>query len=274
MRVVATSSIFALFALSTAAFAASVVVGPGDTLSTIAKRELGSGRLWPQLCELNKAILPDCNILPVGGTILISPEPEVAVAAPVAKPVEPVAEAAPAAPAAPATEPAAPSEAVATPGAEAPAVAEDRTNLLAEAADFTAAYWSGYFVKPAIAAGKSDPAGGAGATQLASTDNEGGGYSGLLHAETTAPGTYTVGVWLRSVSGEQSFRYGLSDPYLAPEPAKVGEEWQYFQAVIEVSEETNRLFQIYEGKPGNAAWEIYGVSVEKGAFTTPFFPGK
>ena len=243
-------------------YSESVVVRPGDTLSTIARRELGSGKMWPRLCELNKAVLTDCDNLPVGATILVSPEPEAVAPVSVAKPAEPSTE-----PAMPAT------EAVAPPKTEAPpAVA--RTNLVTDASDLSTPYWSGYFVKPALAAGKSDPEGGEGATQFASADNSGGGFSGLLRAETVAPGTYTVGVWLRSVGGEQSFRYGLSDAYLAPEPAKVGEEWQYVQAVIEVGEETNRLFQIYENQPGNAAWEIYGVSVEKGAFTTPFPSGK
>lgn len=138
-------------------------------------------------------------------------------------------------------------------------------------------YWVGYFVKPVIVPGQLDPVGTKRGTRFEGADDEKSptkSFSGVLHEETVAPGTYTVGLWLRSTSGEQTFRYGLSDPFLAPAAAKVGEEWQYFQAVIEVDKETNRLFQVYENQPDNPAWEIYGVSVEKGAFDTPFVPGK
>lgn len=84
----------------TASMAASVVVKPGDTLSSIAKRELGSGKFWWDLCQLNKAVLPDCENLPVGVTISTGPDAGATVAEPVApeaedKPAEPAAEPAP-----------------------------------------------------------------------------------------------------------------------------------------------------------------------------------
>jgi nucleoid-associated protein YgaU len=42
------------------------VVKPGDSLSKIAKEQLGDATRWPEIAELNKATLPNPNLLRVG----------------------------------------------------------------------------------------------------------------------------------------------------------------------------------------------------------------
>lgn len=48
------------------AFAETVIVERGDTLSKIAVQALGAAERWSEICEANKAIVSDCNKLRVG----------------------------------------------------------------------------------------------------------------------------------------------------------------------------------------------------------------
>lgn len=67
-----TLAVLATFTLTLTVHAQTLTVVQGDTLSKIAQRELGSPDRWQQLCEANKSVLPDCDLLPVG-TILNLP---------------------------------------------------------------------------------------------------------------------------------------------------------------------------------------------------------
>lgn len=239
----------ALFLLTASAVSAqqSVTVKKGETLSEIARRELGDGNRWRDICDLNKNILNDCNLLPVGATLVISDQPapqETAAPATVAadkKPAEP------------------PSE---------------RKNLVSNPTEFTSDYWSGYFVKPEMSSGHLDPTGGTMATRLKSADAEasgGGATSGILRKDTLAAGEYTVGVWVRSTAGPIAVTFGLSDKYQNRQPILVNDKWQYLQQHFVVTEPTDRIFQIAERTLNNADWEIFGASVETGVADTPFY---
>jgi nucleoid-associated protein YgaU len=46
-------------------------VGPGDTLSQIAKQIYGSERYWKHIWEANKKVISDPNRLPQGCKLLI-----------------------------------------------------------------------------------------------------------------------------------------------------------------------------------------------------------
>lgn len=60
----------ALMAAVPTAAAQTIVVAPGDSLSAIAARGLGDAHRWPELCEINKAVLNgNCDLLAVGATI-------------------------------------------------------------------------------------------------------------------------------------------------------------------------------------------------------------
>lgn len=107
--------------------AATITVESGDTLSSIAARELGNDRLWPALCEANADVLgSNCDQLSVGTIITLPGDSQAAETeaadAPAEMPAQPVAEA----PAEPAAEPvveepvAEDPEPVAGPAAEAP----------------------------------------------------------------------------------------------------------------------------------------------------------
>jgi len=275
----------------------TVTVQPGDTLSGIAKRELGSARRWQELCKLNHKVVKDCDLVVVGTKLHLPAE-----AAPAAKSAPPKAAPAKPAPAevaptetTPAEEPAAKPEEAPAPAAvappeqqasEPPAAAEtpkpsepaaetvERVNLIEFPSDYMSDYWSGYFVKPAITAGQPDPTGGSDASRFASADaaeSPQGAFSGLIHPQKVPPGTYTIGAWLRSTSGPLTVRIGLSDAYLAPRQA-IGEDWQYVQYTVTAETEVKRLFEVFEATKGNPDWELFGVSVEKGKFTTPFYP--
>lgn len=239
----------ALFLLTASAVSAQqpVIVKKGETLSEIARRELGDGNRWRYLCDLNKNILNDCNVLPVGATLVISDQPAPQEkAAPVIKTAE-----------------------------EKPAeLPPERKNLVSSPAEFASDYWSAYFVKPEMSSGQPDPTGGNVATRLNSADAEasgGGATSGILHADTLAAGEYTVGVWVRSTAEPIAVTFGLSDKYQNSQPILVNDKWQYLQQQFVVTEPTDRLFQISERTLNNADWEIFGVSVEAGVADTPFY---
>ena len=71
------------------ATAATVTVQSGDTLSSIAARELGNGRLWPALCEANADVLEgDCDQLSIGTVISLPGGPESAETEATQEPVE------------------------------------------------------------------------------------------------------------------------------------------------------------------------------------------
>ncbi len=268
MRVILVAAIAGLSLIS-AASARSVAVAPGDTLSSIALKELGSGNRWPELCELNKATLANCDVLPVGAAILVTPEepaPAAETDAPAPAPAD-----IEAAPPPPAEEEGVTEQRPADIAADEPEATTERVNLVAEPGNFAGTYWGGYFVKPDLVPGQPDPTGGTEATRIEPADTANGAFSGLFRAEALQPGTYTVGVWLRAVDGPLKVRYGITDAYLARE-MELGPDWQYAQAVIEVEAPTDRLFEVYEFAKNNPAWEIYGVSVERGEFDTPFYP--
>lgn len=72
MRTIATQIpliIFTMF-LPATTWAQSVTVQRGDSLSSIAQKELGDASLWPNLCRINSNLLNgDCDQLPVGATL-------------------------------------------------------------------------------------------------------------------------------------------------------------------------------------------------------------
>lgn len=225
-----------------------VIVREGETLSQIARRELGDGNRWRYICEINKNIIDDCNVLQVGMTLVIShrlsPEEKVDIAALSGdeKPVE---------------------------------LFPERENLINSPTDFASNYWRGYFLKPEMSSGQLDPTGGTMATRLKSADSEAsreGAMSGILRKETLDVGEYTVGVWVRSTAGPIAMSFGLSDNYRNGEPILVNDKWQYLQQHFVVTEPTDRIFQIFESTLNNADWEIFGASVEVGIVDTPFYP--
>lgn len=239
----------ALFLLTATAVSAQqpVVVKKGETLSAIARRELGDGNRWSYICDLNKDILNDCNFLPVGMTLVISDRP------------------APQETEAPAT---------ITADKKSAKLPTERKNLVSNPMDFASDYWSGYVVKPEISPGQLDPRGRTMATLLKSADPEasiGGATSGILRKETLAAGEYTVGVWARSTAGPIAVFFGISDKYQNKQPILVNDKWQYLQQNFVVTEPTDRLFQINERTLNNADWEIFGASVETGETDKPFY---
>jgi murein DD-endopeptidase MepM/ murein hydrolase activator NlpD len=236
----------------------NVVVRAGDTLSTIAARELGDSRRWSEICELNQEVLRDCDLISVGLNLAV---PTKAATQSQVKEAEPLEAITPQA-----------EEAQPVADAAVPAEVVERSNLIQSPNDVSSPYWDGYWQKPSAEIGYPDPNGGTAASRLAGTDapaSAGSSASGLIRNELTAPGDYTVSLWVRSTSGTIPFTFGISDQYQFPAEAIVGEEWQYLHANITVSEETPRLFQIVERMPSNPAWEIFGITVEKGTFSNP-----
>lgn len=261
------------FFVAPQAQAQTMIVQPGDTLSRIAARQLGNERRWTELCRLNRAVVEDCDVLLPGTTIQLPADTAAAaeVAATPAQPPAAAAEPAPTGAEVPMDKAA--NEPAAGHTAETPSVA--RVNLVDLPNDYADAYWSGYFTKPAIASGQPDPVGGSGAARLASADAAGSpqdAYSGVYRQQVVPPGTYTVGAWVRSMSGPLKLRFGLADPYLAPGQVNVGDDWQYVQYTVTTDGEANRLFEVFEATPKNPDWELFGVSVERGTLTTPFYP--
>ena len=55
--------------------AATVTVRPGDTLSSVAERELGDDNRWPELFEANRAVLDDPDVLDSGQQLELPPDP-------------------------------------------------------------------------------------------------------------------------------------------------------------------------------------------------------
>jgi len=83
------AAILMIYPASFAAHAVETVVLQGDSLSSIASRELGDARRWPEICKLNRKQLPNCDVVVVGTTLSlpdsaaapVSAEPEPAKAA-------------------------------------------------------------------------------------------------------------------------------------------------------------------------------------------------
>jgi hypothetical protein len=253
----------------TASAAGTVTVKPGETLADIARRELGDGNRWVELCKLNKDTIANCNNV-LAGTLVTLPDDSRGAGPAVAETPE-------AASTTTETQPPAANDAGSMPAPTATdaaaAVAEPRKNLLPFPQYFDDAGWSGYFTLPGLSPGHVDPLGGSMATRLLSADaadSPGGVFSGMIRTGALPPGVYTVGVWLRSVTGTQVIRFGLSDAYLS-EPAFIDPNWQYFSARFEVTDQTDRLFEVLEAAPSNPEWEIFGASVEAGEPTTPLY---
>jgi len=221
--------------LSTAgtASAATITVEPGDTLSGIAQRMLGDGGRWREICQQNRSLLRNCNLVPAGAVLEIPSSPQ----QPTADTRQPASE-----------------------------VQASGPNLIDESAAFSEGYWGGYWVKPQTSAGVTDPDGGQGATRMESADkpdDPGKNYSGLRRQQPVDPGVYDVEVWLRSTDGPMEFLVGMSDKAMNPAPVTVGEEWQKVSVSITAEQPLDRLFQVYERGESNPAWEIYGVKVAK-----------
>ena len=47
------------------------VVKPGDTLASIAARELGHYSRWPEIAEINRATVPNTNLIEVGQKLVL-----------------------------------------------------------------------------------------------------------------------------------------------------------------------------------------------------------
>lgn len=253
---------------ATAAQGRTATVKPGETLADIAKRELGDGNRWVELCRLNKDSIANCNNVLAGTTVTL-PDDASAPAPASAEPEAPSKAASPAVE----VQPPASADTGTAPVAEVEAAGQPRKNLLPFPQHFDDAGWSGYFMLPELSLGHVDPLGGSMATRLLpadAVDSPGGVFSGMIRSGTLPPGVYTVGVWLRSVTGTQVIRFGLSDAYLS-EPAFIDPNWQYFTARFDVTEQTDRMFEVLEASLANPAWEIFGASVEAGEFTTPLY---
>lgn len=215
--------------------AAPITVQPGESLWSISLREFGDGSRWTELCQTNQAILRDCAILHPG-LILQTNRPD-EVEPPVAEiDVKP--------------------EVVTT------AVRIERGPNLVSDQDFSGESWVGYWVKPTMVAAISDPDGGDRAVRFASEDktkSPGQNMSGVYFLGDMVPGTYSVSLWVRAVSGELSANVGIADG--ASRQIQLTEEWQKVDISIELSSTENRVFQIYESTANNSAWEIYDVDV-------------
>lgn len=55
--------------MNNAALSQDVVVNSGDTLSSLAEKELGSANLWPEICEANRDVLRNCDYIAAGMTL-------------------------------------------------------------------------------------------------------------------------------------------------------------------------------------------------------------
>jgi hypothetical protein len=273
------SVLLLVLASATAAQARTATVQPGETLADIARRELGDGNRWVELCDLNKATIANCNNVLVG-TIVSLPDdsgdaesaeaeaPSVDTSSAVDTPPIDVL------PSVQMLQPPVSADAGTVPAAAATEAADGpRENLLPFPQYFDDAGWSGYFTLPELSPGHVDPLGGSMATRLSSADaadSPGAVFSGIIRNGTLPPGVYTVGLWLRSVTGTQAVRFGLSDAYLS-EPTFIDLNWQYVSARFDVTADTDRIFEVLEASPSNPAWEIFGASVELGESDVPFY---
>jgi hypothetical protein len=275
LRSVSLSILLLVLVSATAAQARTATVQPDETLADIARRELGNGNRWVELCDLNKAVIANCNNVLVGTIVTLPDDSESADSVEAeGLPVEaPLLVEAPPVDVLPSVEMLQPPPTDAGTAPAASGTDEPRKNLLPFPQYFDDAGWSGYFALPALSPGHVDPLDGSAATRLESadaTDSPGAAFSGIIRNGTLPPGVYTVGLWLRSVTATQAIRFGLSDAYLS-EPAFIDQNWQYFTARFDVTAETDRIFEVLEASPSNPAWEIFGASIEAGESETPLY---
>lgn len=147
-----------------------------------------------------------------------------------------------------------------------------RVNLIEFPSDFDIAYWEPYWEKPTITEGHPDPFGGNTASRFSSLDGGPESFSGILVAGALPFGIYTVGAWVRVLTGTTAFQIGVNDQNRSEVIATT--EWQWLHGTFNVQEDGGnpRLFQIFENIPANSEWEMVGVSCEAGTRTTPFYP--
>ena len=156
-------------------------------------------------------------------------------------------------------------------------VVSGRYNLVRWSEDLSRPEWVGYWQKPAITAGVTDPFGGTSACRLASADKPaapGQYYSGvaIVSPDALPAGTYEVSLYARCVSGTLGIGYGMADGLTVV--AMLSTTWQRYAVTVTTAARAAGLtvFEVFEATPGNSAWEIFAPQVIAGSVSRPYQP--
>lgn len=120
-------------------------------------------------------------------------------------------------------------------------------NLARQSENFSDAVWKSYVVKPVIETGHSAPDGTDTAVQF--TMNNLTSYTGIFQDHRTGPENLTVRVWLKSLSGDTTYTFGLDDG--VAHTITVTGEWQQFEFSGTTSSVRGRSFELFKYPSNN-----------------------
>lgn len=148
-------------------------------------------------------------------------------------------------------------------------------NLLTQTENFTDSAWTGYFQKPTLTTGQTDPLGGNTAMKWSAPSTTGGGngtHGGLILSDSDGViednTNYTVSVYLKA-SSNVTVSLGLTDGALTG--VNLTTSWQRFSTTVQNNPSAvDRLFQINEQTNANVDIFIWGAQTEKSNEATPY----
>jgi len=148
-------------------------------------------------------------------------------------------------------------------------------NLLTQTENFTDSAWTGYFQKPTLTTGQTDPLGGNTAMKWSAPTTTGGSNSntgGLILPDSDGViednTNYTVSVYLKA-SANVSVSIGLTDGAMTG--VNVTTSWQRFSTTVQNNPAgSNRLFQVTEQTNDSVDIFVWGAQTEKSNEATPY----
>lgn len=148
-------------------------------------------------------------------------------------------------------------------------------NLLTQTENFTDSAWTGYFQKPTLTTGQTDPLGGNTAMKWSAPSTTGGSdgtKGGLMLPDSDGViednTNYTVSVYLKA-SSNVSVLIGLTDGALTG--VNLTTSWQRFSTTVQNNPTAiDRLFQITEQTNASVDIFIWGAQTEKSNEATPY----
>jgi len=147
-------------------------------------------------------------------------------------------------------------------------------NLLTQTENFTDSAWTGYFQKPTLTTGQTDPLGGNTAMKWSapSTTGGSGNAGGLILPDSDGViednTNYTVSVYLKA-SSNVTVSIGLTDGAMTG--VNLTTSWQRFSTTVQNNPSAmDRLFQISEQTNDSVDIFIWGAQTEKSNEATPY----